>query len=155
MSSTFRVTVNHDLAPIDMMKAAGCKEGIFSTKLFSNRSGVEEIEIILMKSPVRATPAMVRATMRSLNRRGCDVAELLALVAFFRETLGSDKIVALGSWDSLEDGTQGFPTFHTPYFEMLYDVKLDYSQMTQNQLFFSPRPGWNESYLYASTPKTS
>lgn len=153
MTGIFRVTVDYNLTPNEMMKAAGCKEGTFSAKLFPDKSGVEEIEIVFMQFNVRATPPMIRAKMRTYKRRGCNVAELLALVEACRSTVGTDKIVALGSWDSREDGTQGFPAFDTSYFEMIYDAQEDYDALTPNQRFFSAQPGFNESYRYAMVQK--
>lgn len=151
MNDTFRVAVNYERTPQQMMKAAGCKEK-FSKELFLKKSGVEEIEIVFMKFNVRATLPMIRAKMRTLNRRGCNVAELLALIETCRGGIGSGKIVALGSWSSLEDGTQVFPTFDTS-FGTICDFEDDYDSLTPNQRFFSAQPGFNESYRYATVKK--
>ncbi|MEK7459065.1 MAG: hypothetical protein AAB663_01525 [Patescibacteria group bacterium] len=152
MTNVFHVTVDYSRTPEQMMEAAGCKKA-FPTELFPNKSGVEEIEIIFMQFNVRATLPMIRAKMRTYKRRGCNVAELLALVEACRSTVGTDKIVALGSWDSREDGTQGFPAFDTSYFEMICDAQEDYDALTANQRFFSAQPGFNESYRYAMVQK--
>ena len=152
MTNVFHVTVDYSRTPEQMMEAAGCKKGVPDGAIPQQVWCGGDRDHLHAVQRSRNAPDD-SGKMRTYKRRGCNVAELLALVEACRSTVGTDKIVALGSWDSREDGTQGFPAFDTSYFEMICDAQEDYDALTANQRFFSAQPGFNESYRYAMVQK--
>jgi len=104
----------------------------------------QEISVEFVQSNRRATPAMIRQMMRSRRLQACTKEELDIFVEIFPEEVKGEKIVALGTWDTMEDGTQGFPCIG-PYggkIDWLYDRNGDDPQYD----------GWNQSYRYLAKP---
>lgn len=143
MGKTFRIVTDYDRTPTQMVKAARSVNHNISLKIFPRKSGKEEIAVEFVQSVVRATPAMVRQIMHRHGFRACTVSELLAFIEAFPEEKEKDKVVALGTWEIAENGTQGFPSAHWGFIQMLWDANGD-----------DPKyDGWNADYRYLVTKK--